>query len=417
MNDLSRDVLDNFYMSFGISKYNLVQAQYIPPLSPSLHYSSALFEGMSILGVPDGPDIRLGLFHPNLNLERMRHGMKSLKIDWELYSDEQIIESIFTICALNKWNKSITMEDRNVKISNEFGEYYRIYVRPLVFAKNNAIGLGARLDYELMLGLMPMGEYIAPRDPDGACVMLFPRPRELAFPTVKASSNYQLSMHARSALKSYNANNDIQCDEAIFNNPKGNITEGTGENIVMIKDNELITPPVSEGALPGITYRIAFLIAEELGLKTKFGTFAYSDVESADALFFTGNAAGLVPIKKVVRVDSNYSVVDYMETKEGGKNHIFAKLKQEYAKISMGDASYGSFFTYLSDWIDESRLDELNRLGDEFKHSLSKEMEHYEGTNTSISSYMHISPKISVIRKYFDDKRWIIERLGIKHYL
>lgn len=417
MNDITRSTLNNFYMSFGISKYNLVRTQYIPPLSPSIHYSSALFEGMSILGVPRGQSIRLGLFHPNLNFERMRYGLKELKMDWELYSDEQIIESIFTICALNKWNNSISMEGSDVKISNEFGEYYRIYVRPLVFAKNNAIGLGAHLDYELMLGLMPMGEYIKSENPEGTCVMLFPRPRELAFPTVKASSNYQLSIHARNTLKEYNANNDIQCDEVIFNNPKGNITEGTGENLVMIKDNELITPPVSEGALPGITYRIAFLIAEEMGLKTRFGTFTYSDIESADVLFFTGNAAGLVPIKKVVKVDNEFSVLDYMETKEGGKNHIFTKLKKEYTKISMGDETYGNFFTYLEDWIDEQRLEELNNLGDNFKQSLGKEMKHYEGTNTLISSYIELPPKISVIRKYFDTKRWMIERLGIKHYL
>ncbi|MGC9057662.1 MAG: aminotransferase class IV [Candidatus Micrarchaeia archaeon] len=416
MSDLMRSVIDNFYMSDGISKYFIVKHHTVPPLSSSLHYSNAMFEGMSILGVKKGGSIRLGLFHPALNFERLRYDLASLGFRWELYSDEQIIESIFTVCALNGWNKKIELENEDTLIQSEHGDYHRIYVRPLVYARNNAIGLRAKQSLELMNCLVPMGEYIS-GDPTGINVMLFPTPRTLAFPNYKASSNYQLSIHALHRMTEYNERNDIQCNEVIFENIRGNITEGSGENVVMIRDNELITPPVSEGALPGITYRIAFMVAEEMGLKVSFGTFKYEDIDSAECMFLTGNAAGLVPIKKVVKVDNHFNTVDYMETKEGGNNPLFRKLHSEYSKISLGDTSYGEFFTYLDEWFDESRLDELNLLGIEFKKRLAAEEDRYIGTNTRISSYLEIPPKIMVVRKYFENKKWMLERLGISRFL
>lgn len=417
MHDFAKNTIGSFYMSRDISRYSPVAGTGIAPLSSSLHYSNALFEGMSIIGVRKGQSIQLGLFHPNLNFERMRHGMSELGIGWELYSDELIIESIFTICALNKWNLNIGLEGVNTLVSNEYGKYQRIYVRPLVYAANNAIGLGAKQEYGLLLCLVPMGDYLSQQSPEGMNTMLHPKPRTLAFPTLKVASNYQLSMQGQAALAKYNSTNDIRCGEVVFANRNGNITEGSGENIVMVRDNELITPPLSEGALPGITYRIVFQIAEEMGIRTRFGTFKYGDIDSADALFFTGNAAGLIPIKKVVKVDENYSTADYMETREGGRNALFRKLQAEYMRISLGDTTYGNYFTYLDEWIDESRLAELNTLGDDFRKSLADENTRYEGTNTSVNSFITLNPKVSIGRKYFDDKKWILERLGLRHYL
>ncbi|MEM0438331.1 MAG: aminotransferase class IV [Candidatus Micrarchaeia archaeon] len=416
MLDLSRSHIGSFYMSDGISRYAPLSAYHVPPLSSSLHYSNALFEGMSIVATRHGSSLRLGLFHPTLNFERMRYGISQLALNWELYSDEQIIESIFTACALNGWNRSIELEGVNTTIRSPLGDYQRIYVRPLVYCRNNAIGLAAEKKHELMLCMEPMGEYLEQAD-EGINVMLFPHPRSLAFPTIKAASNYQLSTHGLARLAQYNRTNDIQCGETIYTNSAGNLTEGSGENIVMIKDNELITPHPREGALPGITYRIAFMIAEEMGIKTRFGTFKYSDVESADALFFTGNAAGLVPISKVVKADENFMAQDYMQTKEGGKSQLFRKLKEEYTRVSLGDTAYGNFFTYMEDWIDETRISELNNLGADFKRLLTDENARFAGTNTTVSSYLEITPKISVARSYFDDKKWIVERLGIRHYL
>ncbi len=404
-------------MSEGISRYYIMRSHAAPSLSPSLHYSNALFEGMSIAGIRRGQSIRLGLFHPALNFERLRYTLAGLDFGWELYSDEQIIESIFTVCALNGWNRAIELEGENTRIHSEHGDYYRIYVRPLVYANNNAIGLRAKQNPELINCLVPMGEYLESTGSEGINTMLFPKPRMLAFPTYKVASNYQLSIYGVHRMGGYNNVSDIKCSEVVFENTLGNITEGSGENIVMLKDNELITPPPSEGALPGITYRIVFLIAEEMGLKARFGTFKYDDVESAECIFLTGNAAGLVPIKKIVKVDENFRMVDYKETKEGGRSSLFTKLKAEYTKVAMGDVTYGNFYTYLDDWIDETRLDELNNLGAAFREQLQLENQRYDGSNSEVSSFLQMIPKVSVARHYFDDKKWMLERLSIKHYL
>ncbi len=417
MYDLTRPLQDNFYMSEGIIRYSLIKSHAVPSISPSVHYASAIFEGLSIIALRKGSKLKLGLFHPNLNFERMRHNLLALGYNWELYSDEQIIESIFTICALNGWNNVIELEGANTVIQSDNGEYQRIYVRPLIYSNYNGIGITEPRDTELMLNLAPMGEYISSSDPAGVTALLYPHPRNLAFPQIKVSSNYQLSIHAKTMLAAYNGVNDLKCQEAMFQNSGGNLTEGTGENMVMIKDNELIAPPPSEGALPGITYRIAFMIAQELGLKTRFGTFKYGDIESAESLFFTGNAAGIVPIKRVVRVDGKYSVIDYKDSKEGGRNSIMARIKSEYNRILTGDTAYGNFFTYMDDWIDDSKLTELNNLGADFKRLLTDENRRYDGTNSTVLSFMEITPAVSVSRKYYDDKKWILEKLGIKDYL
>lgn len=417
MYDLTRPITDNFYMSEGITRYSLIRGHAIPSVSPSVHYASAMFEGMSIIALRKGAKLRLGLFHPNLNFERLRHGISSLGYDWELYSDEQIIESIFTICALNGWNNLIEFEGTNTVVRCNKLEYQRIYVRPLVYSNYNGIGIAEPHNIELMLNLVPMGEYIQLSDPAGVTALLYPKPRSLAFPQSKVSSNYQLSIHAKTTLSGYNRLNSERCDEVVFQNSSGILTEGSGENIVMLRDNELVTPPPSEGALPGITYRIVFMIAQELGLKAGFGTFKYSDVKSADALFFTGNAAGIVPVKKIVRMDENYSMLDYAECREGGKNSLLAKIKSEYNRILLGDTAYGNFFTYLDDWIDEVRQGELNNLGSEFKRLLTEENRRYDGTNSTVLSFMEITPHISVSRHYFDDKKWILSKFGIRNYL
>jgi len=418
MYDLGRPVTDNFYMSEGITRYSLIRGHAIPSVSPSVHYASALFEGMSIIAVREGAKLRLGLFHPALNFERLRHNIKSLGYNWELYSDEQIIESIFTICALNNWNNAIELEGANTSVKCDGREYKRIYVRPLVYSNYNGIGLAEPHNIELMLNLVPMGEYISPPDPAGVTALLYPKPRDLPFAQYKVSSNYQLSIHAKTVLTAYNrSNNPPHCDEVIFQNSRGIITEGSGENVVMLRDNELITPPPSEGALPGITYRILFMIAQELGLKTRFATFKYGDVESADALLFTGNAAGAVPIKRIVRVDEDYNFLDQKACKEGGTNPMVQKLKEEYNRILLGDTAYGNFFTYLDEWIDEKRLSELNALGAEFKRLLAEENRRYDGTNSTVLSFMEIPPALSVSRNYFDDKKWMLEKFSIQNYL
>jgi branched-chain amino acid aminotransferase len=88
-------------------------------------------------------------------------------------------------------------------------------------------------------------------------------------------------------------------DEAIMLSPQGYVSECTGENIFVVKGGRVITPPVSAGALQGITQDSVFAIARDEGIEVEVGNLLRSDLYTADEAFLTGTAAEVVPIQSV----------------------------------------------------------------------------------------------------------------------
>ncbi|MGH2690007.1 MAG: aminotransferase class IV, partial [Actinomycetota bacterium] len=88
-------------------------------------------------------------------------------------------------------------------------------------------------------------------------------------------------------------------DEAIMLNAEGNVADATGENVFMIRDGVLVTPPISAGALEGITRDSIMKIAADLGIPVAERTLARADLYLADEVFVTGTAAELVPVRSV----------------------------------------------------------------------------------------------------------------------
>jgi branched-chain amino acid aminotransferase len=110
------------------------------------------------------------------------------------------------------------------------------------------------------------------------------------------------------AIKSLNYLNNIMakieannggCEEALMLNAEGFVSECTGDNVFIIKDKHLMTPPLSAGALYGITRRVVMEIGEESGLKVSEPNLTRYDVFNADECFLTGTGAELVPVVKV----------------------------------------------------------------------------------------------------------------------
>jgi branched-chain amino acid aminotransferase len=89
-------------------------------------------------------------------------------------------------------------------------------------------------------------------------------------------------------------------DEAIMLGPDGRISECTGENLFVVRDGVIVTPPPSEaGALPGITQDSVVTIARDLGIEVRFEALIRTDLYLADEAFLTGTAAEVVPIASV----------------------------------------------------------------------------------------------------------------------
>ncbi|HWW52204.1 MAG TPA: aminotransferase class IV, partial [Acidimicrobiales bacterium] len=88
-------------------------------------------------------------------------------------------------------------------------------------------------------------------------------------------------------------------DEAIMLSPQGYVSECTGENIFVVKGGRIITPPVSAGALQGITQDSVFAIARDEGIEVEVGNLLRSDLYTADEAFLSGTAAEVVPVQSV----------------------------------------------------------------------------------------------------------------------
>ncbi len=110
-------------------------------------------------------------------------------------------------------------------------------------------------------------------------------------PAVK-SLNYLNNVMARIEANLANA------DEALMLNDQGNVAECTADNLFIIKHGEIFTPPISAGALRGITRAVAFEIATELGIRISESEITRHDVFTADECFLTGTAAEVVPVVK-----------------------------------------------------------------------------------------------------------------------
>jgi branched-chain amino acid aminotransferase len=113
---------------------------------------------------------------------------------------------------------------------------------------------------------------------------------------------------ANPAIKSLNYLNNILakieanqagCEEAIMLNAEGYVAECTGDNIFIVRGNELLTPPLAAGALYGITRRAVIEIATESGLKVSEPNLTRYDMFNADECSLTGSAAELVPVVKI----------------------------------------------------------------------------------------------------------------------
>ncbi|MCS7122682.1 MAG: aminotransferase class IV [Candidatus Micrarchaeota archaeon] len=297
----------------------------ISPFSHSINYGDAIFEGMSIV-----VGNRISLFHPELNYERMQYGADHMRYGYRI-DVVRAINTVFYLYLMNAYTSK------------------RVYVRPVLYRDNNSVGLRNTGVTRLMHVLMPMEEYV---EGDMLRVKVSNIPRELPFARIKASSNYQLSLYALRDAEGY--------DEVVFLDKQGKIVEGSGENILFLKDNTLYTDRYH--SLPGITLRFVVKIAKEMGIDMKYGSFSLEEINDVDLIMFTGNAIG---IKLVSQINYNGSVYQpKMDSKD-----VYMKIKNRYNNIFYGqDEQYHMF---LDEFVDvdkyNSGIVELDRKPERYE--------------------------------------------------
>jgi branched-chain amino acid aminotransferase len=242
-------------------------------LTHTLHYGCGVFEGIRAYNTPTGPAV----FRLTEHIQRLFNSAKIFMIDIP-FTVEQIIEATKETVRVNGLPEC--------------------YIRPIVYLGYGEMGLNP-LPCPVMVSIAvwPWGSYLGDEGVANGVRMKISSwtrhdPNSMP-PAAKGTGMYNNSSMAKiEALKA-------GYDEAVLLSPQGYVSECTGENIFVVKGGRIVTPPVSAGALEGITQSSIMTIARDLDFEIEVGNLLRSDLYTADEAFCSGTAAEIVPISSV----------------------------------------------------------------------------------------------------------------------
>jgi branched-chain amino acid aminotransferase len=242
-------------------------------LTHTLHYGSGVFEGIRAYATDRGPAV----FRLRDHMRRMFDSAKLLHIEIP-FSVEQLVEATRETVRVN-----------NVE---------SCYIRPLVYLGYGEMGLNPLSSpVNVAIAIWPWGTYLGDEGVKHGVRMKVSSWRRMD-PNINPSAAKGTGIYVNSILAKVEA---IKAgyDEAILLNPHGFVAECTGENLFVVKEGRITTPPLSSGALDGITRDCVMTIARDLGIDVVEADLVRSDLYLADEAFLTGTAAELVPMRSV----------------------------------------------------------------------------------------------------------------------
>ena len=195
--------------------------------------------------------------------------------------------------------------DITIEIAAKSGYREDIYIRPLVYASSEVLGVRLHgLETDVVVFVAPFGPYLDIEQGARCHTSTWRRVDDMGIPPrAKVTGIYVNSALAKTEAQLNGF------DEAIVLNSDGHVSEGSGENIFIIRDGVLLTPPPSDNVLEGITAQtVKILAANELGIETIERTIDRTELYIADEVFMTGTAAHVTPVVEVDRRSINGGV-------------------------------------------------------------------------------------------------------------
>jgi branched-chain amino acid aminotransferase len=242
-------------------------------LTHSLHYGVAVFEGIRAYPQPDG---RGAIFRLREHVRRLFESAHICLMEMP-YTKEQVTEACREVLRANKMNEG--------------------YLRPLAYHSDGAMGVGAVNPVKLTVATWYWGAYLGEEGlKKGIRVKIssYTRMHMNSDPTrAKVTGHYLNGVLAkREALVA-------GYDEAILLDQQGFVGEATGENVFVVRDGTLYTPPVAGGILEGITRDSILKIAKDKGIPVEERRFSRDYLYCADEAFMCGTAAEITPVREV----------------------------------------------------------------------------------------------------------------------
>lgn len=302
-------------MKFPISKFIWFDGRYItaekakvPVTTHAIHYGTSIFEG--IRGYWDAEN--LYIFRLADHLKRFRNSGKFYSISLN-FSDEQISNAIVNLCRKNDIRRSC-------------------YIRPFYFVGQYGINLhvNEKTPTHVAIYTALFGDLFN-KNGIKACVSSWRKFNDATTPPqAKMGGNYLNSILATQECK----RNGF--DEAILLDLAGNVSEAPGENIFLVRDEQLLTPPISSSALEGITRDTIITLAHDMGYKATIKRIPRSELYMADELFLTGTAAEITPIIQI----------DHKKINDGKTGKMTKRMIAAYNDVVMNkNDKYSSWLT------------------------------------------------------------------------
>ncbi len=271
-------------------------------LTHALHYGSSVFEGIRCYETAQGSAV----FCLPQHVKRMFNSCKIYRIEIP-YTPEQISQAILDTIVKNGLRSC--------------------YIRPLVFRGYGQMGVEPRgCPVNVAIAVWEWGAYLGAEALErgvDVCVSSWRRMAPDTFPaSAKVGGHYTNSQLVRMEAA------DLGYAEGIALDINGYVSEGSGENIFVVQDGVIYTPPLSASILGGITRQCVITLAKELGYTVIEALIAREQLYVADEIFFTGTAAEITPVRAVDRI-----VIG-----PGHRGPITAKLQERFFDIVAGRA-------------------------------------------------------------------------------
>ena len=276
-------------------------------MTHAFNYGTAVFEG--IRGNWNEDEQQIYVFRLKDHYDRLRKSCRVMRIDFP-YSDEELHSLTTTLVERSGYREDI-------------------YIRPLAYKSSEVLGVRLHnLEDDFLIFVQPFGPYLDIEKGARCCTSTWRRVEDTGIPARAKITG----LYANSAL----AKTEAQLngfDEAIMLDERGHVSEGSGENIFMVIDGKLVTPPPSSNILVGITRDTAMILAQqELGLAAVERDIDRSELYVADECFMTGTAAHLTPVVEL----------DHRPIADGKMGPVTARLVELYFDVIRGkNAKYG----------------------------------------------------------------------------
>jgi len=269
-------------------------------MSHVVHYGSSVFEGIRAYDTQSGPAV----FRLRDHMERLKNSGKMYRMEPE-YTTEELCDAVIETIRKNKMGPC--------------------YIRPFAFRGFGTFGVNPLNNpLETYICIWEWGKYLgddALEQGVDVCVSSWRRFAPSTFPALaKAGSNYMNSQLIKmEALMDGYA-------EGIALDTNGFVSEGSGENIFIVKKGILHTPSISSSILPGLTRNTVMEICKDLGYEVREAMILRESLYEADEVFFTGTAAEITPVRSV----------DKIKVGDGKRGPITAIIQEQFFNIFNG---------------------------------------------------------------------------------